>query len=83
MPNAIEQLDASTWPAFADLVERNNVLPGIKHRCEYQKNPPPPAGNRRPDPDRSSAELSGKLIFTANTGHEYLMYSFYRAFRDR
>jgi hypothetical protein len=50
MPYTIRPLDAATWAAFAELVERNKGifggcwLPGIKHRREYEKDAPP-----RPD----------------------------------
>ena len=41
MPYTIKALDASTWDAFAELVERNNGVYGgcwcIAHHVEYQR----------------------------------------------
>lgn len=46
-PYTVRPLDASTWAAFAELVERNGSLeelPGVSHRRAYEEGPPP-----RPD----------------------------------
>jgi GNAT superfamily N-acetyltransferase len=56
MSYTVRPLDASTWDAFAELVERNNGIYGgcwcqygspdeldLRHGREYRKDPPPPA----------------------------------------